>query len=83
MASNSKVFIAVKQTKSIRIGDVFEQVPGGFYMMNKVPKRSVKTGSLIWSYERKQPEILWPFEQVAQYVIEVQKPEKGRPGFPH
>ena len=83
MASDQHIFIAIHRTKDIRIGDVFEQVPGGFYLLKKVPKRGSKTGQLVWAYERSQNAILLPFEQIAQHVIEIAKPEKGRPGFEH
>lgn len=67
---DKRIYIAIKQTKNIRIGDVFEQTPEGFYLLDKEPYRSEKTGQMAWKYKRKLGSIAWPYETVAPYVIE-------------
>ena len=69
----SKIYIVIRQSKNLRIGDVFEQTNEGFFELNKEPYRSSVTGTLAWKYKRKESAIAWPYETIAPYVIEVEK----------
>lgn len=67
----AKIYIVITRTLGLRIGDVFEQTSEGFFELEKEPYRAYITGTLAWRYKRKATSILWPYETVAPYVVEV------------
>lgn len=68
-----KVYIVIRQTPNLKIGDVFEQTSKGFFQLDKEPYRSTITKQIAWRYKRKKASIMWPYETVAPFVIEQEK----------
>lgn len=70
---DSKIYIVIRQSKNLKIGNVFEQTSEGFFELELEPYRSQVTGTLSWKYKRKKSAIAWPYDTIAPYVIEVEK----------
>lgn len=67
----NKLYICNKNGGPLKVGDLVCEGNGGFFKVDKKEYRSERTGRVAVKYKMQKDGILFPFEVLASYIIEV------------